>query len=314
MLKTLTAIGISAAIAFAPLAAFAQTDTTRLRGRRSRRHRQDGAGQGLDEEDEAQEAHGQEGEENGEEGRQPLPPKRRRAKPPGSYKSTSKESRPIRHGWGGFFFVPRAFAFASGARVKLAHSSRKRDGERRVLVRVREHLFLSGGAPRRRARRSSGACALSGARSCSGRSSPRRAGATRRSTSIPPRAATCGATLSGRAPRWAFRSSGPSLFHSRACSLRELRSRSRARSVPTSRAASSSPNSVEGMRDRRSRDARRLAGCMRRRSGDGARAGRKRGQQGAAQGRMRPRSRDRRHRRALSRDRGRRSLLGQRPA
>ena len=50
MLKTLTAIGISAAIVFAPLAAIAQTDTTAPAGRRgSRRHRQHGARQGLDE-------------------------------------------------------------------------------------------------------------------------------------------------------------------------------------------------------------------------------------------------------------------------
>ena len=42
--------------------------------------------------------------------------------------------------------------------------------------------------------------------------------------------------------------------------------------------------------------------------------GRRRGQQGAAQGRMRPRDGARNHRRAVSRDRGRRGLLGQRPA
>ena len=36
MLKTLTAIGISAAIVFAPLAAIAQTDTTAPAARRSR--------------------------------------------------------------------------------------------------------------------------------------------------------------------------------------------------------------------------------------------------------------------------------------
>jgi 2-hydroxychromene-2-carboxylate isomerase len=43
-------------------------------------------------------------------------------------------------------------------------------------------------------------------------------------------------------------------------------------------------------------------------------AARKRRQQGAAQGRMRPRGRDRRRRRAVCRHRGRRSVLGQRPA
>ncbi len=64
MQKTLAAIGISAAIAFAPLAALAQTDTTAPAA--GARHRQDGAGQGLDEEvHEAQEAHGQENEEAG---------------------------------------------------------------------------------------------------------------------------------------------------------------------------------------------------------------------------------------------------------
>ena len=70
----------------------------------------------------------------------------------------------------------------------------------------------------------------------------------------------------------------------------------------------------EGMADRRSRDSRRAAGRMRRRSGSGVRAGRKRRQQGAAQGRVRPGGGDRRHRRALSRHPGRRSVLGQRPA
>ena len=53
---------------------------------------------------------------------------------------------------------------------------------------------------------------------------------------------------------------------------------------------------------------------MWRQSGGGVRRGRKRRQQGASQGRVRPSGRDRRHRRALSRDRGRRSILGKRPA
>ena len=57
-----------------------------------------------------------------------------------------------------------------------------------------------------------------------------------------------------------------------------------------------------------------LAGGMRRRSGDDVRARRGRGQQGAAQGRVRPRGGDRDHWRAVSRHRGRRSVLGQRPA
>ena len=51
MKKTLAAIGISAAIAFAPLAALAQTDTTAPAPACSRGLRQHGAGQGLDEED-----------------------------------------------------------------------------------------------------------------------------------------------------------------------------------------------------------------------------------------------------------------------
>src|ERR1700722_14276083 len=75
MLKTLTAIGISAAIVFAPLAAIAQTDTTAPaapaagapaapRRRRPRRHRHGCRGEAR--EGEAQEAHGgQEGQEAG---------------------------------------------------------------------------------------------------------------------------------------------------------------------------------------------------------------------------------------------------------
>ena len=52
MLKTFAALGICAAIAFAPLAALAQTDATAPAAprRRSRRLRRDGAGEGLDEE------------------------------------------------------------------------------------------------------------------------------------------------------------------------------------------------------------------------------------------------------------------------
>ena len=141
----------------------------------------------------------------------------------------------------------------------------------------------------------------------------RRAGATRRSTSIQPRAATCGAISSGPAAPWACLSSGPSHFRSRACSPRVWRSR-----LPATRApifhAGSSRRIRSRLGDRRSRDARRTARRMRRRSGDGARARRKRGEQGSAQGRMRPRYGDRNHRRAMSRDRRWRNLLGQRPA
>ena len=67
MMKTLTAIGISAAIVFAPLAAIAQTE--RGSGRRSRGFRHAAPATDADEEareGEAQEAHGgQEGEEAG---------------------------------------------------------------------------------------------------------------------------------------------------------------------------------------------------------------------------------------------------------
>ena len=56
-------------------------------------------------------------------------------------------------------------------------------------------------------RRPASRCA--GGRSCSGRSSRLRAGTPRRSTSTPPRAATCGATWSARPPGWASRSCAP---------------------------------------------------------------------------------------------------------
>ena len=69
----------------------------------------------------------------------------------------------------------------------------------RVLVRVRLDLFVSRGhAHRGRRRRRGSRCA--GGRSCSGRSSRRRAGTPRRSTSFPARAATCGGTWSARRP------------------------------------------------------------------------------------------------------------------
>ena len=67
MHKTLAAIGISAAIAFAPLAALAQTDTTApAAGAAPAATDSMAPAKELDEEDhEAQEAHGQENEEAG---------------------------------------------------------------------------------------------------------------------------------------------------------------------------------------------------------------------------------------------------------
>ena len=60
-------------------------------------------------------------------------------------------------------------------------------------------------------------------RSCSARSSRRRAGTPRRSISTRPRAATCGATWSGSAPTSRCRSAGPSRFRRTACWRRASR-------------------------------------------------------------------------------------------
>ena len=89
---------------------------------------------------------------------------------------------------------------------------------------------------------------------------PHKAGATRRSTSTRPRVATCGATSSGPAKRWAFRSNGPSPFRSRACSPHELRSCSKATSALSFPEKSLSPNSVKACR---SAIGRRSAPCWR---------------------------------------------------
>ena len=88
----------------------------------------------------------------------------------------------------------------------------------------------------------------SGARSCSGRCSPSRAGAIRRSTSIPPRAATCGATWSASAARSASPSGGPSRSRKTASSPRASRWRSKGTAAPPSRAPSTAPNSPKAGR------------------------------------------------------------------
>ncbi len=62
-----------------------------------------------------------------------------------------------------------------------------------------------------------------GGRSCSGRCSPNRAGAIRRSTSIPSRAAICGATWSGSANRSDCRFAAPSRSRKTRCSRRASR-------------------------------------------------------------------------------------------
>ena len=87
-----------------------------------------------------------------------------------------------------------------------------------------------------------------GARSCSGRCSPIRAGAIRRSTSIPSRAATCGATWSASATRSACRCGGPTRSRRTASSPRASRSRSKGRAAPPSRAPSTAPNSPKAGR------------------------------------------------------------------
>ena len=73
-------------------------------------------------------------------------------------------------------------------------------GRARFLVRFRLDLFLPGGGAHRRRWPHAPTCGCAFGRSCSGRSSRRRAGTPRRSISIRPRAATCGATSSGCAP------------------------------------------------------------------------------------------------------------------
>ena len=89
---------------------------------------------------------------------QPLRPKRRRAKPPSGRQSQIRGYEPPHPTDGAAFLFARRGRFRrAGARGKLARSFKEaRLAERRVLVRVREHLFLSGGAQGRRARRRAG--------------------------------------------------------------------------------------------------------------------------------------------------------------
>ena len=103
-------------------------------------------------------------------------------------------------------------------RGKLKHA-----GDR-LLLRIRLDLFLHHGDAHCAARRRPPASRCAGARSCSGRSSRRRAGRPRRSISIPPRAATWCATASGNAPRSGWRSVCPSRFRRTRCWPRASRS------------------------------------------------------------------------------------------
>ncbi len=82
----------------------------------------------------------------------------------------------------------------------------------RFLVRLRLDLFLSGGGAHPAAGRGPRTSRCAFGPSCSGRSSRRRAGTPRRSTSTRPRAATCGATWSGLRPTSTCRSAGPMPF------------------------------------------------------------------------------------------------------
>ena len=183
-----------------------------------------------------------------------------------------------------------------------------------VLVRVRLDLFLSRRYARRRAGRASAASSSNGGRSCSGRCSSRRAGAIRRSTSIPSRAATCGATSSASARRSACRSPRPepfpqnSLLAARVAILLEGEARAEfSRRVYLAEFGEgrpiSDPDTLAAL----------IAEARPRRRGDVRRRPARR-QQGQAEGRLR-RSQDARPaRRALPGHRGRRSVLGQRPA
>ena len=153
---------------------------------------------------------------------------------------------------------------------------------------------------------------LRGGLSCSGRYSPRRAGAIRRSISIPSKAATCGATCSASATRW-VPLKRPEPFPQN--SLLAARSRWRSKATALELLTSSLYRRIRPRpADLRSRDARGIAGEMRPRPRRDAAAGPKRGEQSIVEGAMRPRRRDWRHRRALSRHRGPRALLGQRSA
>ena len=251
MLKKIAAIGVSVAIAFAPLAALAQTD-------------QAAPAPG------AAPAAGDQGSMaapmkkkthhhmSSSKMKKPMAPFERsgrwssRREPTvvgaGLARLTPLKSTASSSGRGGFVFRRGSPLSPHCAPCQTRRQSRGANGERGILVRVREHLLLSGRAACRRARGGAGRELSRGGRSCSARYSRRKAGGIRRSIYTPPRAATCGATLSAYATQWVFRSSGPSRFRSRACSPRGSRWRSRAISAQTSRVKFTSPNSAKGWR------------------------------------------------------------------
>ena len=184
---------------------------------------------------------------------------------------------------------------------------------RRVFVRVREHLFLSGGDARR---------PLAEARGVALDLAPIPAWADLRRARL---ARFAVQHLSGQGSlhvarhRADLRGAGLAAEAARAISAEQPARRahcSRARRRAARRFLAPGLTPPNSAKARRSPTARRSARCsstsasIRQR----VRASRERGQQGAAQGRMRPGGRTRRHRRALPRDRRRRSLLGQRPA
>ncbi len=135
------------------------------------------------------------------------------------------------------------------------------DARNRLLVRVRQHLFLPGCDAHRGRGESARRQRCAGARFCSGRSSSTRAGATRRSTSIPPRAATCGATSSASAKAWPAVRAARSVPAEQPARRRASRSPSTTRSARPSRAPSIAPSSASaGRSPRRKRWRRSSAG------------------------------------------------------
>ena len=84
-----------------------------------------------------------------------------------------------------------------------------------------------------------------------------------------------GVISSGHAPRWAFRFRRPEPFPQPSLLLRGSRSHSTAPSAPTSRAASSPPNSGKAWRSASARVLGGLLTAVRRRSRGGVRSGRK---------------------------------------
>ena len=153
------------------------------------------------------------------------------------------------------------------------------------------------------------------ARSCSGRSSRRRAGPPRRSISTRPRAATCGATSSGCAPTWRCRSGGPIRFRRTACWRRASRwpglddgwGEDFCRAVFRAEFG-------DGRRIDDAGDHRRHPRGTCRSTAAGARSRAVGRDQGAAAGADRGGAAARHLRRAELRDRRRRTVLGQRPA